>query len=583
MHGLRDAEAEAVAACCARVIGALPVRGRDGPRACRPDDIALLAPSGTELWRYERALEEAGIAVSTQAGKGFFRRQEVQDLLALTRTLADGSDTLALGALLRGPLVGLTEEALLDATAALPIAGGWRPAFLRLWTPPEDVAQPLLRETLAILQVLAQSARGTTSFVLLSQAVEELQVRPLLRRRHDRTAERALANLDQFLEAARAYDTRGLLAFARSMTAQWKDAQRTMEGRPDTEQQSVSLVTMHASKGLEWPVVVPINMGGRPGGSVDAALDEAGHLHLRVFGHEGPGCSKAMEDEKREVERERHRLWYVAATRARDLLLLPNFSTGVPKGSWQEWVGLDHAGLDPFDASALADAALHRAENKANTQDRARFEAEAAVIAARTRTLRRVTPHLAEAGEVVVSDPALPTADDPAELLPLPRGSQARGLILHKLLEEVLTGETVDAALAARAAELAQQLDAPGVDTVDATEVATTVLWALALPEIARVRAHLVPELTVVASRDADGAEEVTLGIADAVFIDADGRPELMVDWKSDVDPAPATVAHYRGQVRAYLRATGAREGMIVFLTSGKVVRERASGAAPVR
>ena len=92
-------------------------------RPCRAGDIALLAPTGTELWRYERALEARSIPVATQAGKGFFRRQEIQDLIALASTLADSRDTLALGALLRGPLVGLTEEALLDALAALPAAG----------------------------------------------------------------------------------------------------------------------------------------------------------------------------------------------------------------------------------------------------------------------------------------------------------------------------------------------------------------------------------------------------------------------------------------------------------------------------
>jgi exodeoxyribonuclease-5 len=57
---IRDAEAETVAAFCVRVIGALPVRDRNGFRPCRPDDIALLAPSGKDLWRYERALEEHG-------------------------------------------------------------------------------------------------------------------------------------------------------------------------------------------------------------------------------------------------------------------------------------------------------------------------------------------------------------------------------------------------------------------------------------------------------------------------------------------------------------------------------------------
>ena len=573
-NGLRDGEAQAVAAFCSRAIGTLPVRDKGGTRPCRPDDIALLAPSGTELWRYERALEEAGIAVSTQAGKGFFRRQEVQDLLALTRILADGGDTLALGALLRGPLVGLTEEALLDATAALPPRDDGRPTFLRLWTPLDAVADPVLRETLEILQVLARAARSTTPFVLLSQAVEELQVRPLLRRRHDRTAERALANVDQFLEAARAYDTLGLLAFSRAMTAQWRDAQRTMEGRPDTEQQSVSLVTMHASKGLEWPVVVPINMGGRPGGSVPAALDVEGRLHLRVFNHAGPGTAEALDAERLEVQRERHRLWYVAVTRARDLLLLPRFPAR-PSGSWQECVGLDHTDLDHFDPAALGDGVMHRTQDPANEQDRARFEAEAAVIAARTQRIRRVTPHLAEADEVVETEPLPGVADDAAEALPRPRGSQARGLILHKLLEEVLTSETAEAQadLAARAAALAGQLDAPGSGTVEPAEVAATAMRALALPEITAVRSRLVAECTVAVSLETESGEEVIQGVADAVALGADGRPDLVVDWKSDVAPTAATVAHYRAQVRAYLSATGAREGLIVFLTPGHVER----------
>ena len=61
--------------------------------------------------------------MATQAGKGLFRRQEIQDLIALTRVLADRRDTLALGALLRGPLVGLTEEELLDIVWALPRPG----------------------------------------------------------------------------------------------------------------------------------------------------------------------------------------------------------------------------------------------------------------------------------------------------------------------------------------------------------------------------------------------------------------------------------------------------------------------------
>ena len=580
---IRDAEAEAVAAFCARVIGALPVRDRGGPRPCRPDDIALLAPTGTDLWRYERALEAAGIAVSTQAGKGFFRRQEVQDLIALTRVLADARDTLALGALLRGPLVGLTEEALLDAVAGLPVDEEGRPGRMFLWTPLEDVKDRLLRETLEILQSLARSGRSTTPFVLLSEAVEELQVRPLLRRRQDRTAERALANVDQYLEGARGYDLRGLQAFAQAMTAQWKEAQRTMEGRPDTEEQSVSLVTMHASKGLEWPVVVPINMGGQIKSQTHAALDEAGRLHLPVFGQHGPGGEAVMQAERDERERERHRMWYVAATRARDLLLLPQFSIGVPANSWMKRFGLVHDDLAPFATDMLPGGSLMRAEHAPNGQDRAVFETEAALIAARTHRIRRITPHLAEAGEQEVAHPAPlpPGAEDFNADTPPTRGSLARGLLLHKLLEEVLTGETSDdaAELAARAAELAEQLhDTFGVDTLDPAEAVEAVRRGLDLPEIRAIRADLVPECAVAGSVLGADDEAVTLGVADAVTVAPGGRIGVVVDWKSDVAPVPATVARYRAQVAAYLAATGAAAGLLVFLTSGRL--ERIAGQA---
>src|SRR5580692_3372194 len=119
-------------------------------RVCRAGDIALLAPTGASLWRYERALEHRHVPVTSQAGKGFFRRQEVQDLIALSRAIADRRDTLAFGALLRGPLVGLTEEEIADAIAALQHdnRGGKR---LDLWTDPGRITHPVLKRTLAHL------------------------------------------------------------------------------------------------------------------------------------------------------------------------------------------------------------------------------------------------------------------------------------------------------------------------------------------------------------------------------------------------------------------------------------------------
>jgi ATP-dependent exoDNAse (exonuclease V) beta subunit len=94
---LRDAEAGRIAELCNRLVGNWTVRDPNTKilRPCELGDIALLAPVGTDLWRFEEALEDLGIPVSTQAGKGFFRRHEVKDLIALTRSLADARDTLA--------------------------------------------------------------------------------------------------------------------------------------------------------------------------------------------------------------------------------------------------------------------------------------------------------------------------------------------------------------------------------------------------------------------------------------------------------------------------------------------------------
>ncbi len=69
-----------------------------------------------------------------------------------------------------------------------------------------------------------------------------------------------------------------------------------------------------------------------------------------------------------------------------------------------------------------------------------------------------------------------------------------------------------------------------------------------------------------------DGVETATAGIADALTLAADGRPAVVVDWKSDVNPDAQTLDHYRAQVRAYLDMTGAERGLIVLMTTGAVI-----------
>ena len=598
----RDGEAEAVAEMCARLISSEAIIDRKSGerRPCKPGDIALLAPTGSDLWRYEEALERRGIPVATQAGKGLFRRQEIQDLIALTRVLADRRDTLALGALLRGPLVGLTEEELLDIVWALPRPEGAPQSLPRfdLGVPLDSIVHPHARDTLEKLQVLRRKINSTTPHDLLSQAIDVLRIRPILLERHRGQAERALANVDLYLNLARGYAVRGLRAFSEAVTAAWTDEARAVEGRPDSQEEAVALYTMHAAKGLEWPIVVPVNTMTMIMAAETAITDRSsGRFYCPVFGVKPTGYEAARDAEKAELDRERIRLWYVAATRARELLVLPRLDVAARSSAWISLLDLALGDLPALDLSHLPTEIDRGDAVVQNTQSREIFAAEATSIAARQRSIHWLAPSRdeggagpaveAEAPQILVTD-----VDGAAVENGLPQsvqGGRERGLILHKLIEEVLTGETPETpnALAVRAQTLIVEMGHSVADDptkgLSPAELAKSAARALSVPEIVALRPGLLPEFPVYASVSAAQNEEATAGIADAITFREDGAPDVIVDWKSDVSPTSEVLEHYRAQVGAYLGMTGANRGLIVLATTGMVIsvaRKAAAGAA---
>lgn len=584
----RDAEAEEVARLCAHLIGHEqifdPITRQK--RLCRPGDIALLAPTGADLWRYEQVLEDWGIPVATQAGKGLFRRQEIQDLLAITRVLADSRDTLALGALLRGPLVGIADEELLDLIWALREADGRLPA-LSLAIDAGRVTHPLSQDVFRKLQALRRLARSTTPHNVLSQAADALRVRPTILHRCGRQAQRALANVDLFLNFSRAYDIRGLSAFSEAMTTAWKDEARAVEGRPDAQDESVALYSMHAAKGLEWPVVIPINaMTLVRAADKDVVVRSTSTLYCPILGVAPTGHAAAMSDEKAELERERVRLWYVAATRARELMIVPRSDVATGNSSWAALVELGLSNLLAYNLPQDVPALAAPPDEAVNLQTPEMFRQEAVAIAnlrteifwtAPSRDEDPTKPLVQEESAAIMVAAVSGTLDD-TELPALAvQGGRERGLILHKLLEEVLTGETAEdaTALAARAEELAAMLAADILDDpgkgLSALELASTTKRALALEQVAAVRNRLVPEFGVFSAETEDGREHVRTGVADAIAFKEDGAPEVVIDWKSDVEPTADAIAHYKRQVHAYLEMIGAPKGLIVFATPGTV------------
>jgi exodeoxyribonuclease-5 len=343
---------------------------------------------------------------------------------------------------------------------------------------------------------------------------------------------------------------------------------------------------MHAAKGLEWPVVIPINTMTSVMPAKGEVIDrDTGALYCAVLGKKPTGYETVRNAETQELQHERVRLWYVAATRARELLVLPRLDVAPPSKSWIALVELLD-GLPSFDASKLPENAIGEAEAVANAQTRESFAAEAASIVGRQKRLKWLAPSRDESssGLVIAEEaPAVWTSGEegqisPPSISPAVQGGRERGLLLHKLMEEVLTGELADDAesLESRAYELIQALGRNPTDDasvgLSAQESADCVTRTLAIAEVAELRPRLLAEFPVHSLTGDDNTLFATAGIADAIAIDAGGRPDVVIDWKSDVSPDAETMDHYRAQVRAYLDVTGSRRGLIVLMTTGTVV-----------
>jgi CRISPR-associated exonuclease Cas4 len=118
-----------------------------------------------------------------------------------------------------------------------------------------------VRETLAILRELRLRVRSVAPAMLLAEAVERLNMRAVLVARSPDQASRALANVDAMLEKARAYGVRGVRQFARDLDEEWSRRLSHEEGVVDADEHAIKIVTIHSSKGLEWPVVIPDQYG----------------------------------------------------------------------------------------------------------------------------------------------------------------------------------------------------------------------------------------------------------------------------------------------------------------------------------
>ena len=310
-------------------------------------------------------------------------------------------------------------------------------------------------------------------------------------------------------------------------------------------------------------------------------------FYCPVFGAAPTGHELAHNEEKAELGRERVRLWYVASTRARELLVLPRLDVATRKSAWLSFVDLALSSLTcsrpgasrgpRWTRTTLRRRTSRRARPSPPRRPRSRSASGSIVWRAPSRDEDTAQPVLREEAPTILATDGDGAPADGTAVAKIQDGRE-RGTILHKLIEEVLTGETAETlpALTARAEILIRALGLPVMDDpalgLAPAELASCVVRTLSLPEVAALRPGLVPELPVYGSIATDRHEEASAGIVDAIAFDTDGNPDVVIDWKSDVDPSLETLEHYRAQVRAYLDMTGADLGLIVAVTTGAIM-----------
>jgi ATP-dependent helicase/nuclease subunit A len=322
-------EAAAVARRIRELVGSAPVRAGGTIRPAASGDIAVLLPALTETvtQRFEGALRAAGIPFVTIAGRGYFARQEVADVMRLLRALEAPGDDLALAAALRSPLFHLSDDALL----ALRLLTGPDDQPLPLWDAlaraaeaaliPEDerAAVGFAVETLARLRALA----GRVPIAELIEIALDETGYPTALESLPRDGSRRRANLDKLIDLARASGHVRLNAFNRYAEA--LTAAETREGEAALDAgDAVRIMTIHKSKGLEFPIVFVAN-AHRPLreekppvlldptlGFACTAYDDEGKMQ-ETFRYRRIAAAR-----KRRETAERRRLLYVAMTRAAD-------------------------------------------------------------------------------------------------------------------------------------------------------------------------------------------------------------------------------------------------------------------------
>ena len=343
-------------------------RDTEKPRPMRYSDIAILIRSRTRLPEIESALIKARIPYCVTSGIGFYQRQEIYDIWNYLQFLEDSTNDVALIGILRGPFFSISDVELFEISQRSNQGSFWE--RVKNYAVQSGASATNGDSHSQVQDSSGQSEARASDFLLYAcETLEKhlkiygrLPIATLIRRIVNDTGMigtlsvgfsggQRWANFEKLLEMARDFDRSEfseLSDFIERLNLLIEEEDREGQARIESSEDVVQVMTIHAAKGLEFPVVVLPYLSRKFKFDQDPFIDEEVGIGFsparpdKNYERSNPSIARVMK--KRQAQKtvaEEKRLFYVAATRARDRLILSgsaSLSSKTPSDCWFNWM-----------------------------------------------------------------------------------------------------------------------------------------------------------------------------------------------------------------------------------------------------
>jgi len=320
-------------------------------RPAKWSDVMLLVKKRTYLTAYESALREAGIPFVSDKRGGLLESLEVADLIALLSFLITPADNRALAHVLKSPIFGASDDDLIDL--AQRGEGVW---WNRMQAAAADGASPAIRRATRLMHDWLAAAPRLPVHDLLDLILHQGQLvaryaeaaQPVVRAQ-------VIGNIEAFTELALNLDAGRYPSLPKFIDALRVLKRGAENDAPDEATvaaavDAVRILTIHSAKGLEAPIVVLVDANHSEPARDDLGIlcdwpqDAEAPTHFSCFGRKGErgaARERLFDAEEAFKQQEDWNLLYVAATRAKDMLILSGVAgarnaleDGTTEGSW---------------------------------------------------------------------------------------------------------------------------------------------------------------------------------------------------------------------------------------------------------